>query len=76
MKSLSSFELEIQRSFENGEFQSVATKAELEKFKMAAWATLSLTAPDTLVTLANPAPANRRIPPRLRLGRTTQSMLR
>ena len=57
------FELEIQRAFENGEFQSIATKAELEKFRLAARITLSLTTPDNPVISANSPPANRHIPP-------------
>lgn len=39
IKNLDSFEMEILDSFEKGEFQSVATVTELEKFKMAARAT-------------------------------------
>lgn len=37
--TLDSFEKEILKSFEKGEFASIATKTELEKFKMAARAT-------------------------------------
>ena len=39
MKNIDSFEMEIIESFEKGEFESIATKTELEKFKMAARAT-------------------------------------
>lgn len=39
MKQIDPFETEILDSFEKGEFQSIATKTELEKFKMAARAT-------------------------------------
>ena len=39
MKNIDSFEMEISESFERGEFTSIATKTELEKFKMAARAT-------------------------------------
>jgi predicted DNA binding CopG/RHH family protein len=39
MKQIDPFEAEVLDSFEKGEFQSIATKTELEKFKMAARAT-------------------------------------
>ena len=39
MENIDPFEAEILESFEKGEFTSIATKTELEKFKFAARAT-------------------------------------
>lgn len=39
MENIDHFEADILDSFEKNEFQSIATKTELEKFKMAARAT-------------------------------------
>ena len=39
MEDIDSFEAEILDAFEKGEFQSIASKEELEKFRLAARAT-------------------------------------